>query len=138
VSLRLWRAPQPYFKLRFCSLIAFGPDCFSFPVGDPEHARKRRRPRQRRLRSLPGTVPEGAFWPLRHAVAERRFFARLRLLGDVSSRREAVVLDRTRGRDGWRSADLMRLILREAIGVRPLNVARGYTGGSLYFNIYVR
>src|ERR1700722_13121149 len=85
-----------------------------------------------------GTVPEGAFWPLRHAVAERRFFARLRLLGDVSSRREAVVLDRTRGRDGWRSADVLRLILREAIGVRPLHVARGYTGGSLYFNIYVR
>jgi hypothetical protein len=31
VSLRLWRAPQPYFKLRFCSLVAFGPDCYHFP-----------------------------------------------------------------------------------------------------------
>ena len=24
-------APQPYFKLRFCSLVAFGPDCSHFP-----------------------------------------------------------------------------------------------------------
>ena len=31
MSLRLWRAPQPYFKLRFCSLVAFGPDCSHFP-----------------------------------------------------------------------------------------------------------
>jgi hypothetical protein len=35
VSLRLWRAPQPYFKLRFCSLIAFGPDCSHFPSAIP-------------------------------------------------------------------------------------------------------
>ena len=35
MSLRLWRAPQPYFKLRFCSLIAFGPDCSHFPSAIP-------------------------------------------------------------------------------------------------------
>ena len=35
MSLRLWRVPQPYFKLRFCSLIAFGPDCSHFPSAIP-------------------------------------------------------------------------------------------------------
>ena len=35
MSLRLWRAPQPYFKLRFCSPIAFGPDCSHFPSAIP-------------------------------------------------------------------------------------------------------
>ena len=35
MSLRLWRVPQPYFKLRFCSLIAFGPDCSHFPSATP-------------------------------------------------------------------------------------------------------